>query len=198
MFHRCGTGRVPSRRNTTARPAFPRTITGARSLTAWKFVKRRTAADSVGWRFTDGLLYKRTGGASVDGEAHFQRLLAELGYPVPELVKTGQTDGVHYLVEHSVGNASLHELALSETGHVSQDVIERAVEISTRLLTAQARNPLPGGPAQLREWISRRILAGQVLLLPGSDAPERPGKAACQARQMAISADPSHDGIGAV
>ncbi len=131
-------------------------------MTAWKFVKRRTAADSVGWRFTDGLLYKRTGGASVDGEAHFQRLLAELGYPVPELVKTGQTDGVHYLVEHSVGNASLHELALSETGHVSQDVIERAVEISTRLLTAQARNPLPGGPAQLREWFEHAGFASNV------------------------------------
>jgi Phosphotransferase enzyme family len=131
-------------------------------LTDWEFVKHRTAADGVVWRSTDGLLYKRTGDASVDGEAHFQRLLAELGYPVPELVETGQTDGVHYFVERSVGSASLHELALSETGHVGQDVIEQAVEISTRLLKAQARNPLPGGPAQLQEWFERAGFAGNV------------------------------------
>ncbi len=36
------------------------------------------------------------------------------------------------------------------------------MEISTRLLTAQARNPLPGGPAHLREWFERAGFASNV------------------------------------
>ncbi|MGH3809640.1 MAG: phosphotransferase [Pseudonocardiaceae bacterium] len=131
----------------------------------WEFVKRRTAADGAVWRSADGLFYKRTGNASIDDEAHFQRLLAELGYPVPEFVETGQVGGVHYFVERSVGNASLHELAQSEAGQagcVGQDVIEQAVEVSTRLLAVQARNPLPGGPARLRGWFERAGFAGNV------------------------------------
>lgn len=134
-------------------------------MSDWEFVKHRTAADGAVWRSTDGLLYKRTGDASVDGEAHVQRLLTDLGYPVPELVETGQIDGIYYFIEFSVGSASLHELALSDVsqaGHVGQDVIEQAAEVSTRLLTAQARNPLPAGPTQLREWFERAGFAGNV------------------------------------
>lgn len=64
-------------------------------MSDWEFVKRRTAVDGAVWRSGDGLLYKRTGGSSVDVEARFQRLVAPLGYPVPEVVEIGQVDGVH-------------------------------------------------------------------------------------------------------
>lgn len=134
-------------------------------MSDWEFVKHRTASDGAVWRSADGLLYKRTGDDSVEGEANVQRLLAELGYPVPEFVGAGQADGIHYFVERSLGSTSLHELALcdaSQSGHVGQDVIEQAVDVSRRLLTAQARNPVPGGSAQLWKWFERAGFADNV------------------------------------
>ncbi|MGH3773611.1 MAG: phosphotransferase [Pseudonocardiaceae bacterium] len=129
----------------------------------WEFVKRRTAADGAVWRSADGLLYKRTGDTSIDAEARFQRLVAALGYPVPEVVETGQVDGVHYVVERSAGSASLHDLALAnDDGQLGEDVLHTAVEVSVRLLTAQAHNPLPCGPEPAREWFAHAGFAGNV------------------------------------
>ncbi|MGH3720900.1 MAG: hypothetical protein ACRDRI_19040 [Pseudonocardiaceae bacterium] len=133
-------------------------------MSDWEFVKRRTATDGAVWRSADGLLYKRTGDSSVEAEARFQRLVAALGYPVPEVVETGQADGVHYFVERSAGSASLHDMALAEAhdGYLGEDVLHAAVKVSGRLLTAQAHNLLPGGPEPVREWFEHAGFAGNV------------------------------------
>jgi hypothetical protein len=128
-------------------------------LSDWEFVKTRTAADGAVWRSPDGLLYKRTGTAAVAAEAHHLRELADLGYPVPEVVDAGRDErGRYYFVERSVSPRSLHDQALAgaeQTGLVGPHVLDGAAAVSARLLSAQARNPLPGGPQPLWEWFER-------------------------------------------
>jgi hypothetical protein len=133
-------------------------------VSEWEFVKRRTAADGSVWRSSDGLLYKRTGDASVRDEADFQVHLAGLGYPVPQVVDGGIKDDQYYFVERSAG-ISLHDQALGaadELGRVSDGLITAALEVSVRLFEAQARHPLPASPAELRAWFERAGFAVSV------------------------------------
>lgn len=134
-------------------------------MTAWQLVKHRTAADGAVWRSMDGQVYKRTGGPPVEAEARCQRVLAGLGYPVPDIVDAEQEDGVHYFIERSAGSESLHELAMRDAtpaGNVAEDVIDAAIKISARLLEAQARSSLAAGSGQLREWFERAGYTGNV------------------------------------
>lgn len=128
-------------------------------MSHWEFIKRRTAADGAVWRSSDGLLYKRTGAAALTVEASYLRELAALGYPVPQVVEVGQEHGgQHYFVERSAGEMSLHDQALADTGQTGQvgpQVLDAVTEVSARLLTAQARNPLPSRPDQVRDWFDR-------------------------------------------
>lgn len=125
----------------------------------WEFIKHRTAADGEVWRSACGLFYKRTGDQSVQTEAAFQRRAAGFGYPVPQIVDDG-VDGVeagrYFFTERSLGETSLHDAALAGAdarGQVADAVIDAAAAISGRLLEAQARTPLPGGPQRVRAWI---------------------------------------------
>jgi hypothetical protein len=132
---------------------------GKRTLSDWEFVKTRTASGGTVWRSPDGLFYKHTGTAAVRAEAHHLQELAALGYPVPQVVTLGQDEaGQDYFVERSVGQASLHDQALADaqrTGQVGQQVLDATAAVSARLLTAQARNPLPSGPTRLRDWFDQ-------------------------------------------
>jgi len=131
----------------------------------WQFLKNRTAAgDGAVWRSADGRRYRRTGNADVLAEAQHQHELVEAGYPVLEVIEVGESDEGCYFLERSAGAASLHELAIADSqrlGHVSDQVITQAVGLSTRLLEAQARNPLPGS-ARDPEWFSRAGFVGNV------------------------------------
>jgi hypothetical protein len=130
-------------------------------MNEWKFVKSRTASETGAvWRSADGRLYKRTGGAELRDEVGFQRQLIDLGYPVPEIISSGFDDGVFYAVEHSLGEATLHDLALmdaSRHGQVSEEVIEKAAEVSARLLRAQADNAQDSSP-----WFDKAAFASNV------------------------------------
>lgn len=127
-------------------------------MSDWEFVKTRTASDGTVWRSPDGLFYQHTGTA-VRAEAHHLQELAALGYPVPQVVTLGHNEtGQDYFVERSLGQASLHDQALADTqrtGKVGQQVLDAATAVSARLLSAQARNPLPDSPTLLREWLDR-------------------------------------------
>lgn len=130
----------------------------------WEFVKHRTAADGAVWRSSDGLRYKRTGDASVRDEADFQIHLADLGYPVPQVIDHGVKGDRYYFVEPSAG-VSLHNQALDdadEHGRVSDRLIDAALEASIRLFDAQARNPIPASSAGLRTWSERAGFAASV------------------------------------
>jgi hypothetical protein len=123
-------------------------------------VKCRTATQGEVWRSVDGQLYKRTGGDDLREEIKFQRLAAGLGYPVPEIVDSGPEDGSYYVVERSLGSASLHEEALADAlrhGRVSNRVISMAAMVSSKLLQAQARHPLPASP-----WFEKTAFAEDV------------------------------------
>lgn len=113
-------------------------------MSEWEFVKARTASETGAvWRSVDGDLYKRTGGAELRAEVEFQRQATDLGYPVPEIITSGFDDGVYYVVERSLGDATLHDLALTDTrrdDQVSDAVIEAAGHVSAQLLRAQATN----------------------------------------------------------
>ncbi|BAJ26895.1 MULTISPECIES: phosphotransferase [Kitasatospora] len=130
-------------------------------MTDWEFVKDRTAADGAVWRSADGLLYKRTGGEDLRAEGEFQRLVAGLGYPVPEIVDQGSESGRRFVVERAIGDTSLHEEALADAGRdgrVGHRVISTAAAVASKLLRAQARHPLPATP-----WFERAAFATEVL-----------------------------------
>jgi len=127
----------------------------------WEFVKDRTATQGAVWRSTDGLLYKRTGGEDLREECEFQRLVADLGYPVPEIIDSGTENGSFYVTERSLGDDSLHDHALADAqryGRVSDEVISQAASIASELLLAEARHPLPASP-----WFERAAFAKDVL-----------------------------------
>lgn len=145
-------------------------------MSDWEFVKTRTAASGAVWRSCEGLFYKRTGTADLMAEAECLQELAGLGYPVPEVVETGRDEtGQYFFVERSVGEASLHDQALIEaeaTGRVGPRVLDAAAAASARLLTAQARTPLPGGPQASRDWFERAGFTDNVFAEnPDRDTP---------------------------
>lgn len=115
-------------------------------MTDWIFVKDRTAADGAVWRSADGELYKRTGGPDVAVEAQFQRHAFDLGYPVPNVIETGNENGLAYFVERSLGDMSLHDTAVTDArpdGGVSSTVIQTASAVAGLLLSAEAKTPAP-------------------------------------------------------
>ncbi|MFI6443265.1 phosphotransferase [Kitasatospora sp. NPDC050543] len=129
-------------------------------MSDWDFVKDRTATQGAVWKSADGLLYKRTGGEDLREEIEFQRLAAGLGYPVPEIVDSGSENGSYYVTERSLGSASLHEKALTDAlrdGQISYQVISTAAAVSSKLLQAQARHPLPASP-----WFEKAAFAKDV------------------------------------
>lgn len=113
-------------------------------MSEWEFVKARTASDTGAvWRSVDGDLYKRTGGEELRNELEFQRQVADLGYPVPEIISSGFDEGLYYVVERSLGDATLHDLALTDAsrdGRITEEVISTAARVSALLLQAQANN----------------------------------------------------------
>ncbi|MFG2909899.1 hypothetical protein ACGF13_33190 [Kitasatospora sp. NPDC048286] len=112
-------------------------------MSDWEFVKDRTAAQGAVWRSADGRLYKRTGGEDLQAETEFQQLIAELGYPVPEIIDSGSEDGSYFAIERAIGGASLHEEALVDArrdGQVGCQTIRRTAASSSKLLQAQARH----------------------------------------------------------
>lgn len=86
-------------------------------MTTWQFVKHRTAANGGAvWCSADGTVFKRTGGPELLKEAELQQRLADDGYPVSEQADRGRdTDGRYYFTERSVGQFSLHDLAVADT-----------------------------------------------------------------------------------
>ncbi len=123
----------------------------------WEWVKARTAAEGAVWRSNDRSLFKRTGGAEVCAEARFQGMLADQGFPVPEIVEAGEEKGRFFFIEQSVGEESLHDIAVrdtKETGTVRQSTLDTAAEISVRLLTAQTRTARRE-PGEGTDWVRR-------------------------------------------
>jgi hypothetical protein len=130
-------------------------------MSEWAFVKSRTASDTgTVWRSADGELYKRTGADDLRDEVSFQRRITDLGYPVPEIISSGTDDGVFYAVERSLGDATLHDLALMDVSHdgqISEELISAAAQVSARLLRAQADNPQVPAP-----WFDKAAFIGNV------------------------------------
>jgi hypothetical protein len=134
------------------------------TLSDWELIKPRTAASGAVWRSADGLFYKRTGDQSVRAEANFQIELANLGYPVPEVTEHGLEGGTYYFIEPSAG-VSLHDQALASAdpfGRVANGLVSSAVQISTRLLESQARNPLSASSEDSQAWFERAGFAANV------------------------------------
>lgn len=134
-------------------------------MTGWEFVKHRTASDGAVWRSPDGLLYRRTGGEDLAEEAAFQRRVAGLGYPVPEVVADGVEDSWRFFTEQSIGGASLHDQAVADAGwdgFVSDRVLDTATAVSRQLLQAQISDSMPTSPAGLRDWFTRAGLPDNV------------------------------------
>jgi aminoglycoside phosphotransferase len=128
--------------------------------TDWQFVKKRTAdADGAVYVSADGSRYRRTGTAALRSEAAFQQMAAALGYPVPQVLQTGEwADGTFFVDEESLGTLSLHEraLALLNAGQeLSDEVVDQLAAVSSRLLSAQARHPADAGPDALEQWVEQ-------------------------------------------
>ncbi len=127
----------------------------------WAFVKNRTASDGAVWRSADGRMFKRTGGDELRAETRFQQQVARLGYPVPAIIDSGQDeDGTYFVIEHSLGDVTLHDVALADTdrlGRVSDWVIQSSAAVSSRLMEAEAAHPVPATP-----WFDRAAFAPVV------------------------------------
>ncbi|MFD4543544.1 phosphotransferase [Streptomyces bauhiniae] len=126
---------------------------------AWRFVKKRTAADGAVYVSADGTRYRRTGGAELQAEAAFQRRVSDLDYPVPRALEEGVTnDGHFYVVEESLGDQTLHDRAVASLNGgraLPDDVTDTAAQVATRLLRAQAAHFVEPTPGALRQWLDR-------------------------------------------
>ena len=135
-------------------------------MSEWELVKERTASAGAVWRSADGQYFKRTGGSEVTEESGHQSLLSELGFPVPQPTQSGTDGTLNYFIEPSAGQRTLHELALEQgrasNGRVGDALVDRAAQISAKLLQAQARNPLPTDEVSLRRWFSDAGFTGVV------------------------------------
>jgi hypothetical protein len=125
--------------------------------TEWRFVKKRTAdSDGAVYVSPDGQRYRRTGGEGLRAEAAFQRQIADLGYPVPPVLEEGVTEDGHvYVVEQSLGEQTLHDLAVASLNGgraLSDEVVDLAAQVSACLLLAQAAHPVAPAPDLLRKW----------------------------------------------
>ncbi|MFF5407861.1 phosphotransferase [Streptomyces misionensis] len=123
----------------------------------WRFVKKRTAADGAVYVSADGTRYRRTGGAELRAEAAFQRRIADLDYPVPQLLEEGFTDdGHYYVVEESLGDQTLHDRAVASLDGgraLADDVTDTVAQVGARLLRAQAAHVVQPTPGTLRQWL---------------------------------------------
>ncbi|MGW5819040.1 phosphotransferase [Streptomyces noursei] len=128
-------------------------------MSNWHFVKKRTADPAGGAVYVndDHTRYRRTGGQALTAEAAFQHQLAARGYPVPRIVEDGTTDDGHvFVVEESLGERSLHDMALEGldgTQALSDTVVDLAAEVGGRLLRAQAAHAAPAEPDALHAWV---------------------------------------------
>ncbi len=118
------------------------------------------------WYSPGERLYKRTGGPEVEEEGRHQRLLADLGFPVPRPTEVGATGKEHHFTEPEAGIHSLHDLAMAQAanndGKVDDALVESAVEISSRLLRAQAAHPLKITEGHVRSWFWRAGFVDEV------------------------------------
>ncbi|MFH8294949.1 phosphotransferase [Streptomyces sp. NPDC018059] len=135
--------------------------------TEWRFIKQRTAdSDGAVYVSPDGQRYRRTGGESLRAEAAFQRQLAGLGYPVPRLLEEGLTEDGHvFVVEQSLGEQTLHDLAVASLdggSALADEVVDLAAQVSARLLLAQAAHPVAPAPDLLREWVEQAGFTANV------------------------------------
>ncbi|GAA2264753.1 hypothetical protein GCM10010232_66160 [Streptomyces amakusaensis] len=125
----------------------------------WRYVKKRTAADGAVYVSADGTRYRRTGGPELRAEARFQRLIADLDYPVPHILDEGITDdGHYYTVEESLGDQTLHNQAITSPGpgrNLPDDIADTAAQVAARLLHAQAAHLVQPTPSTLRQWLDR-------------------------------------------
>lgn len=131
----------------------------------WEFVKPRTATDGAVWRSDDGAVFKRDGGHDLRAEAQAQKALGEMGYPVPEIVETGDAKGTSYFIETSLGKMSLHDRALrdvEQTGAVQRTTLDAAAEVSGRLLAAQIRTAASKAGSS-EHWIHQAGFIDEVL-----------------------------------
>ncbi|MEV5481852.1 MULTISPECIES: phosphotransferase [Streptomyces] len=125
----------------------------------WHFVKKRTADPAAGAVYVndDRTRYRRTGGEGLVAEAAYQRQLAGLGYPVPRILEDGTTDdGNVYIVEESLGERSLHDMALENLDHtraLSDTVVDLAADVGGRLLRAQAAHAASADLQALHAWV---------------------------------------------
>ncbi|UQA91457.1 phosphotransferase [Streptomyces halobius] len=135
----------------------------------WRFVKKRTADPAGGAVYVteDGTRYRRTGGQALAAEAAYQQQLAELGYPVPRVLADGVNDDGHlFVVEESLGERSLHDMALESldgTRTLSNTVVDLAAEVGGRLLRAQAAHAVTSDPQALRAWVREAGWTDNVL-----------------------------------
>lgn len=136
-------------------------------MSDWKPVTSRNTAD-VGavWYSPAQGLYKRTGGPEVEAEGRHQRLLADLGFPVPRPDEVGFADEEHYFTEPEVGARSLHELAVEQAanddGRVQDTLVDTAVRISSTLLRAQAAHAFENTKEGTRTWLWRAGFVDEV------------------------------------
>ncbi|MFD8821006.1 phosphotransferase [Streptomyces sp. NPDC059605] len=128
------------------------------SESTWLFVKKRTAADGAVYVSIDRTRYRRTGGPELQAEAAFQRLIADLDYPVPHVLEEGFTDdGHYYVVEDSLGDQTLHDQAVASLDGgraLADDVTDTAAQVAARLLRAQAAHLVEPPPGALRQWLA--------------------------------------------
>ncbi|WP_432000172.1 phosphotransferase [Streptomyces sioyaensis] len=125
----------------------------------WHFVKKRTADPAAGAVYVndDRTRYRRTGGEGLVAEAAYQRQLAGLGYPVPRVLEDGTTDdGNVYIVEESLGERSLHDIALEsldDTRALPDTVVDLTADVGSRLLRAQAAHAASADLQALHAWV---------------------------------------------
>lgn len=107
----------------------------------WIYVKNRILDSGQVYRSPDDSQYLRIGAIEeLNAEATFVRDLYHRGFPVPEVLGQGETNGLGYYVERSVGKRSFGEYFQSEyasQGRVSDATFAVYCEMMYKFLAVQ-------------------------------------------------------------
>ena len=109
----------------------------------WNFVKKRLFTDSKVYRSIDGLKYLHIGESkNINSEALYVKKLHGLGFPVPEMLDQGESQGYSYYVERSLVGKSFrdkfHDECASQ-GRVNPNSLKSFCDMMCLFLRAQIK-----------------------------------------------------------
>lgn len=124
----------------------------------WQLVKDRHLTFGSVWYDPINNTFIRRGGELVREEGEYQRYIYDLGFPVPKIIDSGEEDGGWYYIEESLGDVSLHDMAVSDVcnfGNVQEETIRYATSLSSSFLGKQLDHLKTPSSRHIEDWFEK-------------------------------------------